>query len=134
MTTSKIMAQNKIEYYEIVNSNMRTGVVAFYKQGNVVTFTSPHDFKQLAQNVFETIGTLPAGFRPPREIYTRVANTNNLIRIVVAPNGNVQAYNSGSAITTNSNGAFSGAYIVMGGVVRRILNALKPLSFERGWA
>lgn len=113
MATSKIPNTNVIpEQYLLINDTYRTGQIVFTKQGSFVVFNSGNDFKTLSQNTWVVLGTIPERFRPVTEAQVRVSNNTNLIRIIVRTNGEVAAYNSGPAITANTNGAFNGAYAV----------------------
>ena len=113
MATSKIPNTNQTpEQYLLINSTYRTGQIVFTRQGSLVVFNSGNDFKTLSQSTWIVLGTVPERFRPVNDIQVRVSNNANLIRIQIKTDGEVSAYNNGPAITTNTNGAFNGAYAV----------------------
>ena len=96
------------------NTNMKNGGIVLYKNGNTVTFTCTGDFTRLPTGGVHTYVTLPSGWIPSNLFLFRIINTQgaNPIVMYVQTNGNIGFYNYSTAITSATNGGFSGAWTV----------------------
>lgn len=103
----------------------------FRKIGNIVFLDASADIRT-ASSGMNTIGTLPVGMRPTYVQRIHIGNSTYGHFLQISPSGLVQFY-AISAITSAQNNSFSTSFIV-GGVVRSLLKALKPLTLRRGWA
>lgn len=83
-----------------------------FRVGNVVWFMNTAGIVDMANGNAGSVGTIPAGFRPITSQYIAIwsrgsASDNNIRFIITKSTGDISAYNYGSAISSNSNGAFS---------------------------
>lgn len=111
---AKILAElkeNIPQTYYITDTNMRTGRMVFTRKAGIVYMSAPNDFVKLPAGQYSNIGTLPQWARPITEQMLRVQNNRNMIMCNIRPDGTVRFYNYDTAITTDTNGAFSGCWI-----------------------
>ena len=112
--TKKLIA--KILQYLIVKSasiklSYKDGATNafFYKQGNVVNFTSTVDWKNLPAGSSANIGTIPEGFRPAQLVQLNEATLGRKTLFLYA-NGRIDVYNYDSQATA-ANGRYQCCYI-----------------------
>lgn len=83
----------------------------FRKVGVTVFLDAPDDATS-GSNGTNTIGTLDEDMRPSIGVRMRCANNNNVF-LLINPDGEVQAYNSGSAFSSATNFAFSLSFLAL---------------------
>ena len=122
----------KLLNYSVPKTSVTSGTLQLdlIRRGNVVMLQSWGNFPSTADGV--TMGTVPAGFRPYNTADFTVFSTNGT-RL-----GTMRVFSNGNIVPTF--GAMAAGAVrqtftyVVGGVARRLLNTLKMLTSERGWA
>lgn len=108
----------------------------YFKKSGIVTVTYYSATRSITSS-YQTIGTLPVGYRPSTTLYLAGMTVSAVDQIVVAinPSGLIQIRLAGSGSTTYS--GFTASFPVVGGVacksvIARVRAFLSSIS-ERGW-
>ena len=104
------------ESITLENTNMKKGVLSLWRMGKFVVFSCTGDFVNLptgGTHTYIPISNVPAHFRPSTSfLFACVNNTTQRPVMYINPTTGISFYNYGAAITTATNGAFSGVYVV----------------------
>lgn len=110
---NNVIRQNDINLTVYTTSG---AVASLIRTGNVVTFSSNYDMNNVAQGV-SNIGTIPAGYRPLRDICIGINNNPTLeMWFTIYVSGVIRMYSS-QAITSAINSAFCVTWITGDDVV-----------------
>ena len=104
------------ESITLENTNMKKGVLSLWRMGKFVVFSCTGDFVNLptgGTHTYIPISNVPAHFRPSTSfLFACVNNTTQRPVMYINSTTGISFYNYGAAITTATNGAFSGVYVV----------------------
>jgi hypothetical protein len=112
ITSEKLNCYSNLD----ITLSLKNSPMRLYKMGNLVIFNSSEDFANLPTG--ETnLCILPEGWRPASTLRVPISNKignqlNSYLFVEIEFNGNVKVVWGGNAISSTSNGSFTGAYMI----------------------
>ena len=93
------------------NTSIKSGAIYFYRKGNTVQVNSTGDFTNLPTGETVYISSIANRYRPALDYSMSSWNNTNYVFMTIKTNGQVIIGNYSYAITSATNGAFSGCYV-----------------------
>lgn len=93
------------------NTSIKSGAIYFYRKGNTVQVNSAGDFTNLPTGETVYISSIANRYRPALDYSMSSWNNTNYVYMRITTSGKVIIGNYSYAITSATNGAFSGCYV-----------------------